>query len=103
MRKVYIALDVTRAAIVRGMLEANGIQATVRGEALFGARGLLPVSIETAPSVWVDDAQYDRARALIDAAEQQREHSGPPWTCPACSEVVDAELGECWRCSAARA
>lgn len=102
MRKVYIALDVTRAGIVRGMLEANGIEAIVRGEALFGARGLLPVSVETAPSVWVDDAQFERARALIEAAEQEREHLGPEWTCPACSEVVDAELNQCWRCSADR-
>lgn len=99
---MYIALDVTRAGIVRGMLEANGIFAMVRGEALFGARGLLPVSAETAPTVWVNEPDYERARALIESAEQDRPHTAPPWTCPACGETVDNELNQCWRCSAER-
>ncbi len=99
MRKVYTARDVTDAGIIRGVLETNGIAVTIRGEHLFGARGLIPVSAETAPTVWVEESDYDRAKALIEGGHAE---SGPSWSCGQCGETVDHELGECWKCGTVR-
>ena len=100
-RKIYIARDITHAGIVRGMLETNGIAVTVRGADLFGVRGMIPIAPDTAPSLWVEESDYERAKALIEAAEEPRPDAAP-WSCRACSETVDPELGQCWRCGALR-
>ena len=66
MIQVYSARDELDAHMVRGLLEENGLRCVVQGTALWGARGELPCSLDTAPSVWVaDQADYDRARRLI--------------------------------------
>ena len=51
---------------MKGILEAGDIQAIVRGEFLWGARGEVPITPETCPSVWViDDGDYERAMEVI--------------------------------------
>jgi hypothetical protein len=102
MRKVFIAAHPTEAYIVKGLLESEGIEAIVRGEALFSARGLTSVTPDTLPSVWVLDAdQAERAVALIDAprtgapSTARRERS---WRCPTCNEFVGPEFAACWKC-----
>jgi len=66
--KVYDAADITEAHIVRGMLQAHGIEAHVGGYYLQGGVG------ELAPQgfarVLVAASQVEAARALIDAYEQ---------------------------------
>jgi len=103
MRKVYVAAHPADAHIVRGLLESEGIAAVVRGEALFGVRGLTPVTADTLPSVWVlnpDDAE--RAAALIAAppvgARSPARHTRA-WRCPSCNEFIAPEFDACWRCS----
>jgi hypothetical protein len=88
--------------MIRGVLESEGIDAVVRGEALFAVRGLTPVTPDTLPSVWVmNTADADRALALIHdpkrvrIAEAGRDRA---WRCPACNEFVGPELAVCWKC-----
>ena len=49
MKPVYTARHPAEAHLIRGMLEAGGIRAEVRGDQLYGAFGELPVL----PSVWI--------------------------------------------------
>jgi len=102
MRKVYTAAHPADAHMVRGLLESEGIEAVVRGEALFSARGLAPVTSDTLPSVWViDPSTADVARALIEAprtavaAGFRRDRS---WRCPTCNELIGPEFIACWQC-----
>ena len=44
MKRVYTAHDPTEAHLVKGLLEAAGIEALVQGEHLFPLRGSLPVT-----------------------------------------------------------
>ena len=127
MKQAYIARDPMDAHLVRGMLESNGIDAMVQGEALWSARGELPLTPESAPSVWVSGDDHERARALI--SDYQREidpdrcancgyelgqspqsicpqcgqaYSAPePWICPQCGEAIEGQFAECWRCAGA--
>jgi hypothetical protein len=100
--RVFIASHPLEAHMIRGVLEADGIDAVVRGEALFAVRGLTPVTPDTLPSVWVmNDADADRALALLGdprrvrVAETGRDRA---WRCPACNEFVGPELAVCWQC-----
>ena len=106
MRKVYLARHPTEAHFLKGLLASQGIEAEIRGEALFGARGELPVTTETCPSVWVlDDSQLDRALALIaehDRRERPSDSVGAPWRCPSCGEELEPQFTDCWRCGTAR-
>lgn len=102
MRKVYTARDVTDAGLVRGVLETHEIEVEVRGEDLHGARGLIPISADTAPTLWVEERDFDKAKALIAEGQGPNPNAGPSWTCSGCGETVDAELNECWSCSKVR-
>jgi hypothetical protein len=63
MKKIYDAANITEAHIVRGMLEAHGIQAHVTGHYLQGGIGEL--AVEGFVSVLVNEEEEARARELI--------------------------------------
>ena len=103
MEQVFVAQHPTEAHLVRGLLEANGIVAVVRGESLFGARGEAPVTPDTLPSVWVDDSDASRARVVLaEHGPREATGQGTAWRCPACSERIEPQFTECWHCGAVR-
>jgi hypothetical protein len=72
--KVFDAGNITEAHIVRGMLQAHGIDAHVGGHYLQGGIGEL--AVEGFASVLVPQAQEESARALIadyERADRERE------------------------------
>ena len=63
MKPLHTARHAAEAHLIRGYLEANGVQAIVRGEFLAGGIGELPADL---CKVWViDDASFARADALV--------------------------------------
>lgn len=106
MRQVYSAEHPTEAHMVRGILEAKGIECVVRGEILFGARGELPVTPETAPSVWVvEEKRYDEARRIVaqyEKANREGAPEGQTWRCQSCREVLEGQFTHCWKCGVPR-
>ena len=106
MKQVYVAAHPLDAELVKGFLESHGIEAVVRGDAVFALRGEVPMTTDTLPTVWVvDDGAVARARALID-----EHHRGPEsgsektasWKCPKCGEPLESQFTTCWQCGAAR-
>ncbi|MEO6222961.1 MAG: DUF2007 domain-containing protein [Vicinamibacterales bacterium] len=106
MTRVFTAQHPTEAHLVEGLLRSGGIQAEVHGESLFSARGELPVTAATLPSVWVlDDGQVADALELLRhrATEVSAGASMPPgWTCSQCDETVEPQFTTCWKCGAAK-
>lgn len=102
MLQVYTAQDPTEAHFVKGLLEVQGIACDVRGESLFGARGALPITTETAPSIWIlDDANYNDAIDIIKEYENLRNKDtskDPKWVCKKCGEESEAQFTDCWNC-----
>ena len=103
MKQVHVAKHAPEAHIVKGVLESSGIAAIVRGEFLTGGWGELPVDV---CSVWIaDDAQYERAQALLlsflngDLAHELRSQN---WRCPKCGEQLEGQLTSCGKCGSAR-
>ncbi len=67
MKQVFVARNPAEAHLVQGMLESRGIRAEVRGEALWGTRGEIPLTPDSLPSVWVlDDLQLPEAIRVVE-------------------------------------
>jgi len=68
MIKIYSAKDITEAHIVKGMLEAHGVEAYVGGQYLQGGVGDL-AAMDFA-TVSVADEDIDIARELVEKYER---------------------------------
>lgn len=106
MLKVYIANHPAEAHLVKGILGSHGIACEVQGEFLFGARGELPITPETAPSVWIfDQRHFEAARRIVqeyEASLSQDASDGETWICKSCGEDSEGQFGECWNCGTPR-
>ncbi|QOV89801.1 putative signal transducing protein [Humisphaera borealis] len=118
MRHIYTARDAMDANFLRGLLEQQGINAVVQGEALQETWGNLNLSAESLPSVWVDEADLPRAMSVVDeykkvdAANADRDDDeavvDPPttatgsWTCGNCGRSNEPQFDRCWHCTHAR-
>lgn len=102
MIEIYRAAHPALAHLLRGLLEAEGIEAVVTGEQAFSLRGETPITTETLPRVSVlNDADAGRAREIAVAFDRGRPDTGPAginWICPACGESVEGQFALCWNC-----
>ena len=65
MQRVFVAPNLAQAHLVKHALEQEGLAPEVRGENLVSSMGLIPVTGDTQPSVWVEDAVADDAAAIV--------------------------------------
>lgn len=71
MIEIYRAADPMQAHLLRGILEAEGIEAAVIGEYAFNVRGEAPITTETLPRVAVvNEEDVERARAIAAAFDR---------------------------------
>ena len=104
MKKIYSARDSLEAHFLRHMLEAQGIEAKVLGDILGMARGELPLTTETLPSVWVKVKDAPAAAAIVEEFENRGdtpidpELDDTPWQCPHRNETIEGQFTACWKC-----
>jgi len=106
MLKVFTAQHHAEAHFVQGLLQASGLEAEVRGEALFTTLEAASAIPGAQPEVWLlDPSQAPQAREVIQRYSQDEAgpaSSGPSWQCPQCVEVHEAQFTACWNCGTAR-
>ena len=106
MIEIYRAANPIDAHVLRGVLEAEGIEAEVIGEQAFSLRGETPVTTETLPRVVVArEEDVDRARAFAEAFDRRTPAPTPAeplWLCPGCGELVEGQFEACWKCATPR-
>ena len=110
MKQIYSARDEMEAHFVRDLLEQEGIEAAVQGEALLA--GAVPLMQEAMPTVWVKEEDVARAAPIVEevrnrdkldnAMEDQPVAASSSWKCPRCGEVVEGQFGACWKCGGMR-
>ena len=106
MQHVYTARDEMDANFVKGLLQQEGIEAIVQGQALGEVWGNLPLTAKSLPSVWVPEADVARALPVVeeyrrvDQANAADDAARPraTWTCPNCGEKVEEQFTQCWKC-----
>ena len=100
MKCVHQTSDRTRAQLLRGALESQGVPAIVQGEHLTPLQGETPAGASAEYRVCiVDDEQLPRATHL--ARQWLAEAVGEiatGWVCRRCGERHEPHFGSCWKC-----
>ncbi len=101
MKEVYYNLDSTKVGLYKSVLEEAGIACFVRNEdSSLIVR--IPSRVYDRALCVVNDADYDQAKAIVDAYRLPVSTTGGDWTCPQCQSVVPAAFDACWKCEHAR-
>ena len=102
MKRVYEAQNPTDAHLFKEILDTQGIEAIVKGDLLWAARGEVP----DCPSVWVvDDEDYEDAMAVVMEYSSKAvtdKAVDKEWKCKKCGEINEEQFSECWKCGAER-
>lgn len=101
MRRLYSAANLPEAYLVLDRLRVAGIEARVFNENAQGGLGEIPFT-HAYPEVWViDDADWTRARQLVDDYEDETPgDTTVDIRCPSCAEANPASFQLCWNCGA---
>lgn len=98
MKRLLQAPNLILATLWADQLVGAGIVARVQRAFASGIAGGIPTD-QSLPEVWVDDdAQADRATALL---AEWRHAPHRRWACPACHEIIEGPFEQCWNCGAA--
>jgi hypothetical protein len=104
VKKIYSAKNPIDAHLLKGVIEAEGIQGVVQGDFLWSTRGEVPITPETCPSVWVtNDEDYEKAMEIVNKFQSQAaigESEIEEWRCENCNEINEGQFTECWQCGA---
>lgn len=98
--KLLVRLDPVRAHLLRDALARAGIRAHVLNTHVQGAIGELPPEAAL-PQVWLDDdADLDRAQAVLAAQALDARRADETRWCRACGESNPGSFEVCWACAA---
>ena len=104
--RVFVAQTPMEAHLIRGLLQADGIFAEVRGEYLFTTKKSIGVIPGLLPEVWVlKESQREKAMDLVarySKGEVMCEPGATSWSCPKCAEQHEPQFTECWKCGTGR-
>lgn len=97
MRRLAHAPNLLLAQLWADWLCQAGVEATVQRVFASGIAGEIPPD-QALPEVWItDEAQFDRADALLAALRQAPRRQ---WRCAGCGEAIDGGFEQCWQCGA---
>jgi len=97
MKRVYNALNLPDAHLLRDLLQHAGIAAHVFNENANSLLGLVPVSAGQ-PQVWISQVHQEPHAKVVIADYQTRRPTAETWTCAACNESNPGEFESCWNC-----
>lgn len=97
MKKIYSANNLMEAQIVLDMLEHALIPAQLFNQHAQGGTGDIPFT-HAYPEVWIlRDADYERARKIVQQYEEIPQTSSTV-DCPSCGEENPSNFQLCWHC-----
>ncbi|MCW8335066.1 putative signal transducing protein [Vibrio paucivorans] len=101
---IFTASNPVQAHILCELLRAENIPCEVRGEGLFGLQGELPFGEDSAPYVWLLEAeQLSKAKSIVDGFHNKEASSYATWVCNSCQEDNEGQFGACWKCGSPQA
>ena len=94
-KQLVIGGNLLQAHTWKGLLESAGMQVELRGEALVGGVGELPLDMQMV-ELWVAREHVSEAQGLLSRLEVDL----PQWQCVQCHEVNEGSFELCWQCGA---
>jgi hypothetical protein len=95
--KLLLCSRIEDLDVLKGMLAEAGIACEVTNDTV-----PLP-GAEFYPKLWVvEDAEFPRAAALLEAFRKLPAPSLRLWTCPSCGEQLEEQFSSCWKCGTPR-
>jgi len=83
------------AHLVKGLLEQAGLNVLIKGEALQGALGEIPID-QAHITLCVYSIKLRQAQQIL--VNYQNEQKYTEWLCPACKELNGPAFQSCWQC-----
>ena len=98
MKKVFVSQSLVEVESLKEILEQAGILNTIKNQMTSMLAGEVPFA-EVFPELWViDDADYGRAKQLLDDWGNAGLHEVSEWACSGCGETHSSEFTSCWNC-----
>ena len=94
--KLLFSSKMEEVDVVRAMLADEGLSCEVTNDTV-----PLP-GAEFYPQLWVEDADFARANAVVAAFRKVPTPKLAPWICPSCGEPLEEQFTTCWKCGATR-
>ena len=100
MKAVYTSLSLHEIHHLRNLLQSAGISCRIRNEGLSSLAGEVPFAECAMLLELENEADRNRAEALIGEMAQRPPRAGPRWNCARCGEAIEPQFTACWRCGA---
>ncbi|MGH9562568.1 MAG: DUF2007 domain-containing protein [Terracidiphilus sp.] len=102
MKEIFTHIDSARVGLFKSLLEEAGIGCFVRNEISTNMVTAVPIPALYPALCVVDDADFDRAVAILRDYQKVSLPLGGEWTCPHCQALVPASFDSCWKCERER-
>jgi len=98
MKKIFVSQNLFEVEMRKERLEEACIRCTIKNHRSSGLAGEIPFT-EVFPELWVlQDAEYDRARQLLEEETELLSSNQDTWMCAGCGERHESQFGTCWNC-----
>jgi hypothetical protein len=98
MKRLIVSQSLVEVESLKEFLRADGILCTIRNQQGSSLAGEVPF-VEVFPELWViHDADFDRAKELLEEQGNGDEVERPMWVCAGCEEKHDSSFTACWKC-----
>jgi hypothetical protein len=98
MKRLVVSQSLVEVESLKEFLGADGILCTIRNQQGSSLAGEVPF-VEVFPELWViSDADFDRAKELLEEQGSGDEVERPMWVCTGCGERHVGLFTACWKC-----
>jgi Putative prokaryotic signal transducing protein len=98
MKRVFVSQSLVEVESLKELLSTDGILCTIRNQQGSSLAGEVPF-VEVFPELWVvNDADFDRAKVLLEEQASGDEVERPLWVCVGCGEEHIGLFTACWKC-----
>ena len=102
MKKVFVSQSLVEVESLKEILEQAGIPNNIKNQTTSMLAGEVPFA-EVFPELWVlEDADYERAKELLDGWGKAWTREVSDWICSGCGEAHGSEFTSCWNCGKER-
>jgi hypothetical protein len=98
MKRVFVSQSLIEIESLKEFLSTDGILCTIRNQQGSSLAGEVPF-VEVFPELWVvNDANFDRAKELLEEQGTGDEIERLMWVCAGCGEKHVGLFTACWKC-----